>query len=721
MSEQIKYLPEVLKDKSDTELFALLKQSWGYSPDQPLILIGELVIGEIVTSEGEVRPYFRLAMLKSTNDFKPLEYPVDVGGINQSVFVHPRDGKALVKNMSDAAYFKANVELSPEIEREKQKNPLALRVVSGTIEVLDVLPFELPDIRVAGGKTLLEKSIVDFYKQNNRAQLEANFVTVRSSLEQEKSRLDASLAELKSAEREVEGQLARNTGSLHETREQVRAQQQKLTELIDSYQTRKALMESHLTQLNAFVRSKADILRRLGFIDEGDLKSILGEPQSTDVVDCYDFQQEFNMDDGAAIAHIQAFLHAKGIYYKQALLKDFLALLRTQDLIVLAGDSGSGKTNLVKSFAQAIGGKAIVIPVKPNWTSSEDLLGYYNPLEKRYITTQFLDALIDAANNLHVPYLICLDEMNLARVEYYFADFLSLLEERSKQPEIFLYSDTEASHVQREYETFLKLVDEVVGSSALSMGDFSDLLKDEDSNAKLHRLCGFQDGESLLKYHTQLRRVLAGLVRTPSSLTLPANVRFIGAINVDETTHYLSPKILDRAHVIRFTNPLLFDWQAFEDELQPQVRNLSRPIRMQAIHLGERAPYPEFDRNDAFVGVLVDLARDYLSKLGIEFGFRTVRQARNYAVESRRLGMDEGLVLNNFVLHKVLPKLMLDGTKKVTDSVTRKDVLHGLRSYLENRLDNLESVTSDDSCIAELNDLLRNAETNDWVVNYWAR
>ena len=714
--ELIKYAADVLKGKSDAELLALLKQSWGYAPDQPLT-----VIGELATGEGGEPPYF-LTLLKSANDSSSLEYPVDERAISHTVYINPNDGKTLIKEKGDARYFKARVALSPDRERERRRNPLTLQTVPRTLEVLEELPFELTDILADESKILLERSIVDFYKHKNRAQLEADYSVLRSELEQEQQRLDASVAQLKSDERLVEEQLARNTGSLHQTREQLDAQQQMLSAFTDNYQTRKVVMDSHLLRLNDFVRAKADTLLRLGFLDEGDMHALLGRPQPDGKVDCYDFEQDFDLDDGAAIAHIQAFLHAKGIYYRQALLKDFLVLLRTQDLIVLAGDSGSGKTNLVKSFAQAIGGKAIVIPVKPNWTSTEDLLGYYNPLEKRYISTQFLDALIEAANNPQIPYLICLDEMNLARVEYYFADFLSLLEERSKQPEIFLYSNTEASHVQREYDTFLKLVDEVLGGASVqALGDFTDLLKDEEANTRLHRLCGFQDGESLLKYHSQLRRVLAGLIKTPSSITLPANVRFIGAINVDETTHYLSPKILDRAHVIRFTNPLLFDWLTFDEELQPQARDLTMPVRLQAAHLGERAPYPEFDRSDAFVGLLMDLAKGYLSKLGVEFGLRTVRQARNYALESRRLGMNEGTVLNNFVLHKVLPKLMLDGSKKVSESITRKDVLHALRAFLEQRIENYEDMMGEDSCIAELDDLLRNAESNDWVVNYWAR
>ena len=98
----------------------------------------------------------------------------------------------------------------------------------------------------------------------------------------------------------------------------------------------------------------------------------------------------------------------------------------TNDLIILAGDSGSGKTNLVKSFAKAIGGKSVIIPVKPNWTSAEDLLGYYNPLENKYLSTKFLDTLLEAQENPNTPYFICLDEMNLARVRVLFRRFSKL-------------------------------------------------------------------------------------------------------------------------------------------------------------------------------------------------------------------------------------------------------------------------------------------------------
>lgn len=407
--------------------------------------------------------------------------------------------------------------------------------------------------------------------------------------------------------------------------------------------------------------------------------------------------------------------------YRRSVLEDFFALVRTHDLIILAGDSGSGKTNLVKSFAEAVGGRSVIIPVKPNWTSAEDLLGYYNPLEQKYLTTPFLDALFEAKKNPDIPYFICLDEMNLARVEYYFADFLSLLEERHSSPEISLYSDSESEHLLSEARNFLALIEE--SKAKLNKSDlvsFLDLMRDEQVNAKLHELCGFREGDSLLKYHAQLRKMLQTYLITPAKLVLPSNVRIIGAINIDETTHYLSPKILDRAHLIRFSSPLLTDWDAIEQEIEAFDLDLSQPINFHADDLGQRVPYPEFDRNDGLVSKLIYLANEYLDRLGIEFGMRTVRQARHYRNALSQFNVSDEVIFNNIILHKVLPKMMFDGEKPIDKQLFRKDLLASLKDYLQNELPSIKS-SPVPSCIDELERVIRNAESNDWIVNYWSR
>ncbi|MDD5493534.1 MAG: AAA family ATPase [Dehalococcoidia bacterium] len=509
--------------------------------------------------------------------------------------------------------------------------------------------------------------------------------------------------------------LQKITGKLDETRD---LHQQAEAE----FKQRKKTMEHQLDTLNQFIEKKAKMLQDLDLISQQEVDGLLGRVATESVRQGHDFSEIFSSDVVQAVGYVQAYLQQEGVLYRRKVLEDFFALLTTHDLIILAGDSGSGKTNLVKSFAEALGGKAIIIPVKPNWTSAEDLLGYYNPIEQKYLSTRFLDALFEAARNPDVPYFICLDEMNLARVEYYFADFLSLMEERGGDPEIHLYSDTEAKHLVSETRNFLALIDEAKTKlDKLDVASFLDLLRDEELNTKLHEMCGFREGDSLLKYHAHLRKMMSSYLNTPSSIRFPPNVRIIGAINVDETTHYLSPKILDRAHIMRFGSPLLMDWEKIEDEVEMFDLDLKLPIKLTAADLGKRTHYPEFERNAPLVETLLHLVREYLEPLGIEFGLRTVRQARLYSTALQQFGADEGLVLNNIVLHKLLPKLMFDGEKTVNENIARKHLLIGMRDYLAQRLNGLDNDGAIDFCIDELDRVIRNAEANDWVVNYWSR
>ena len=223
-------------------------------------------------------------------------------------------------------------------------------------------------------------------------------------------------------------------------------------------------------------------------------------------------------------------------------------------------------------------------------------LGYYNPLQKTYLSTPFLEALIEASQNPEVPYFICLDEMNLARVEYYFADFLSVLEERDTDPEIFLYSDEESNHVLSEFNNVIQAIEGLKEKyNKNDITSFYDILKDSQINTELKEILGLSDKVSLISYHSTLRRMLGGILNIPSSIVFPRNVRIIGAINIDETTHYLSPKVLDRAHVIKFDNPLLSDWSAIENEVaSSNIENPNYKIKFSIEQFGERKPYPKF-------------------------------------------------------------------------------------------------------------------------------
>lgn len=193
-------------------------------------------------------------------------------------------------------------------------------------------------------------------------------------------------------------------------------------------------------------------------------------------------------------------IRARGFVYPDALLRSFHVALQTKPLVILPGISGTGKTRLTRLYADAVYDIAspaadnphyLLVAVQPDWHNARDLLGYYNALTDRFHPTAFLRFLMRAAADPSSPYYVCLDEMNLARPEYYLAPILSALETAEHQIDLGL-----------------------PGASALTV-----------------------DGETL---------------RNP--FTLPLNVHLIGTVNVDESTFALSDKLLDRANVIELNS-----------------------------------------------------------------------------------------------------------------------------------------------------------------------
>lgn len=119
------------------------------------------------------------------------------------------------------------------------------------------------------------------------------------------------------------------------------------------------------------------------------------------------------------------------LYYTREIVRRFIAGMAASKLLILEGISGTGKTSLPYSFSRYMTNPATIVSVQPSYRDRTELLGYFNEFSKRFNETEFLRALYEA-DYREEPTLIVLDEMNLARIEYYFAEMLSVLEMPSK-------------------------------------------------------------------------------------------------------------------------------------------------------------------------------------------------------------------------------------------------------------------------------------------------
>lgn len=167
-------------------------------------------------------------------------------------------------------------------------------------------------------------------------------------------------------------------------------------------------------------------------IDEISAKDIYDEDGS-EYVEKIEEKEEVYMESNQIIKIINNYINSKGYTYKQEQLSNLYLSLKTKPFVILAGISGTGKSKIVRLFADSIGANYHLISVRPDWNDGSDLLGYKN-LKDEFIEGQLTKIIIEASKqeNKNKPYLICLDEMNLARVEYYLSDYLSIIESRQK-------------------------------------------------------------------------------------------------------------------------------------------------------------------------------------------------------------------------------------------------------------------------------------------------
>lgn len=308
---------------------------------------------------------------------------------------------------------------------------------------------------------------------------------------------------------------------------------EKISTQIDEITEKKYLLDNEMAALdverNNLLELKHEIslikleMKKLGFTFSDDSK-INNENEKSYL--------PFPDNENDLLYQIQQQIANLGLNYDIKTIRQFYTSLKTNQLVILSGPSGTGKTSLISAFAQVTDSYANIIPVQPSWTDKQDLLGVYNPLQQRYVPTAFLDALIEAGKNQDKLYIICLDEMNLAQIEYYLADILSIKEQ--KEPELILYSDY-------EYEQNLKEIIWYVQKS------YPHLKKDNigDLNTVIEDILNIKD----IDQYNYVKRY-NNISRYKSRIKIPENVRLVGTVNIDGTVRPISTKVLDRSFII---------------------------------------------------------------------------------------------------------------------------------------------------------------------------
>ena len=264
--------------------------------------------------------------------------------------------------------------------------------------------------------------------------------------------------------------------------------------------------------------------------------------------------------------------------------------------------------------------------------------------------------------------------------------------------------------------------------------NLEDLIQSPEYMDRLRTMFGENAGESFPVFHGRIRRSLSTILDVPSKIAVPKNVRFIGSINVDQTTYGLSPKILDRAHVIRFDNPLKNPLKYSIDNIREDVnRHMSdvpriAPIRMHPNDFSpQRCDYPKYSPDHPAATWLRLLYADYLDALGIDIAYRTIRQAQLFwdlhaEVSEGPTDQQESDAKNLLVLQKLLPKFTMDGKTKVrfrgeTEPLMRADIVRRLEQDLKDEADKTEIHPN---MHEELHRIRVASDSSDKIFNYWA-
>lgn len=333
--------------------------------------------------------------------------------------------------------------------------------------------------------------------------------------------------------------------------------------------------------------------------------------------------QQAASEDAGRLRNVLDYIERAGFTFEPWQIATFVTALRTKPFLILAGISGTGKTKLPQLIAEATGVEVVIVAVRPDWTDSSDLLGYER-LNGQFVPGHLLTLCERAMRTPDTQYFFVLDEMNVARVEYYFAEVLSAMENR-RRIDHRIISEPLSRNAPKEVAGWSKAVEW-------------------------------------------------------NAVYLPTNVSIIGTVNMDETTHGFSRKVLDRAFVLELSEVDLSDYGSTSDGKLVPANWGSSAWQPPYLRLADVA---EPQSNRAVVEAVNALVRanESLQQAQLQVGFRVRDEVALFCLNAMGskehfVDRDETVIapLDLCLSMKILPRLQGGGARL-------RDVLKDLESW----------------------------------------
>ena len=353
------------------------------------------------------------------------------------------------------------------------------------------------------------------------------------------------------------------------------------------------------------------------------------------------------------VSHVKNYAGSRNkderLYYTDNDIRAFLAGMAVSRLIILQGMSGTGKSSLPRIFSEAISGFNRLIPVESSWRDRNELLGYYNDFNKKFNAKSFTIELYRSTKKRckEVPTFIVLDEMNLARIEYYFSDFLAILQEPDHDKWLIELVSSDMRTLPMELPEEVKQKMRKDDPTVFAIWEKIERSRQGDLKSETSD----EEKEMLTSYLANLGRLTGAKdLIDGRKIRVTDNIWFIGTANQDESTFEISDKVYDRAQVVSLNRKGVSEGQyANTEKKYISVTDLIKLFEG-AINAYKKKAEVEA-RLEKLDAVLMD-------KFDISFGNRIVSQTVDFAAVFTAAGGSLEDALDYQISTKILRKVI---------------------------------------------------------------